>query len=183
MASQQALNAGVYVPSTNIWSDIQLIQSANVNSPEFKELLVRLYQNINLITVALNLKESAYYNTQEFVNSQLWFPNPAITSTGQGQPQFRQDSRMVVNMGPLPDAGTISIPHNINPTMAFSATLVKIAATNPTTGSMKWISIPWLDTAGNIISAYVDDSYVNITTNFDATAYTLCYAVVEYIKN
>ena len=39
---------GAYAPTTFIW-DVEQLQHIEVTSPEFKELLVRLYQNLNLM--------------------------------------------------------------------------------------------------------------------------------------
>ena len=52
--------SGAFVPTTFIL-DVAKIQEVNVNSEEFKELLVRLYQNLNRMSLVLNVKESAYY--------------------------------------------------------------------------------------------------------------------------
>ena len=63
---------GAFVPTNLIW-DVQQLQSVDVNSPEFKELLVRLYQNINNIALVLNIKDTGMYQLSEFVNGQLFF--------------------------------------------------------------------------------------------------------------
>ena len=39
---------GAYVVTTNVW-DVSQLYSIDVKSPEFQELLVRLYQNVNNI--------------------------------------------------------------------------------------------------------------------------------------
>ena len=72
-------SVGSFVPSTNIW-DVQQLYNIDVNSVAFRELLVRLYQNINLITNTLNTKDSGYYDLNPFVNGQLYFPDPANNS-------------------------------------------------------------------------------------------------------
>jgi len=59
MANPQQV--GSFVPTTNVW-DPSEIYSVDVTSPRFKELLVRLYQNVNLIAVVLNTKDSGYYD-------------------------------------------------------------------------------------------------------------------------
>ena len=47
-------NPGAFVETTQIW-DASQIQEMDVNSPDFKELIIRLYQNMNKIALALNL--------------------------------------------------------------------------------------------------------------------------------
>ena len=64
---------GLYVPTTDVW-EVSRIQDIDVNSEEFKLLLVRLYQNINVIALALNQKDSAIYYPSEFVDGQTFFP-------------------------------------------------------------------------------------------------------------
>ena len=73
--NQNSLN--VFLPTTyNI--DVSRVYNTNVSSPEFKELLVRLYQDLNRICTTINLKDTGYYIEQELINSRLLFPNPAI---------------------------------------------------------------------------------------------------------
>ena len=69
-------NLGVFVANTWIL-DVAKIGSVNVNAPEFKELLVRLYQNLSLMNNALNLKVSGYLIDSENVTGKLLFPDPA----------------------------------------------------------------------------------------------------------
>lgn len=176
MANQQAINAGVNVPSTNIW-DVQQLYQVDVNSPEFKELLVRLYQNVNAIALALNVKDTGYYNTQEFVNGQLFFPNPQQTSVGQSGPQFRQVYRLVVNFGPLPDNATASVPHGL--TITPGTTFTRIYGVSNDQIDMEYITIPY---ANPSIDVYVDQNNVNVTTFSDFSHYTITYIILEYIR-
>lgn len=177
-------NFGAFVPTTNVW-DIGRIQEVDIKSPEFKELLVRLYQNVNNISLLLNIKDSGYYSLQEFINGQLFFPNPALDSTTPQSPSYRQVFRTVVNFGPLPNATTTSIPHNIQidtvlPTN-YSFTRIYGAATNPDQTS--FLPLPYSSvTAGSNIEMSVTDTDVVITTDADYSAYTNVYCVLEYIK-
>src|ERR1700674_5791632 len=91
---------GAFVPTTNIW-DVGQLQDVDINSPEFKELLIRLYQNLNLMALVINVKDTGYYVTNELVNGQLFFPNPNLNSTTTSTPAFRQAFRILVNFGPL----------------------------------------------------------------------------------
>jgi len=90
------LGPGLFVPTTNVW-DVSEIYSLEGIKPEFKELLVRLYQNINNLSLALNLKDTGYYTEEEFVTGQVFFPNPSLSSTTQQTPTFRQTFRKVIN--------------------------------------------------------------------------------------
>src|SRR5690606_40889986 len=66
------LNLGAFVPTTNIWDPSELY-TLDIQ-PEFRELLVRLYQNLNNMSLLLNLKDTGYYTLEEFLNSQAFFP-------------------------------------------------------------------------------------------------------------
>lgn len=173
-------NPGLFVPTTNIW-DVGQIYSTDVNSQEFKELLVRLYQNINNIALALNLKDTGYYTIQEFLNGQVFFPNPSLSSTTAQTPTYRQVFRTTVNFGTLPNAGATSVAHNIDITSGYSFTRIYGAATN--TARTSFLPLPFASTTLNqTIQLEVDATNVTITTGIDRTAYTVCYVVLEYIK-
>ena len=108
------LGPGAFVPLTDIF-DSQHIYELEVGSPEFKEFLVRLRQSMNDIAMVLNIKDTGYYVDQEFVNGQAFFPNPALTSTTSQTPVLRQVFRKVINFGTLPNTGTTTVAHGIEP--------------------------------------------------------------------
>lgn len=175
------LGPGLFVPTTNVW-DVSEIYSTDVTSPEFKELLVRLYQNLNNISLALNLKDSGYYTETEFVTGQAFFPNPSLSSTTPATPTFRPTFRQVINFGSLPDDATTSVPHNIAITNNFTFTRIYGTA-NDTTG-LEYIPLPYAsDVEEDIIQLNVDSTNVNITTAGNRTNFDTTYVVVEYIKN
>lgn len=169
-----AANSGLFVPTTNNW-DLSKIQQVDVNSPEFKTLLVRLYQNVNLICVALNIKDSGYYTLNEFVNGQLYFPNPAYNSSTASAASFRQVFRLVVNFGALPNTGVKSVPHGLTPNAAWNFT--RIYATASDTTGFNYLPIPSAQA-----DLTVDAVNVNITTTANLTNYNICYVVLEYFK-
>jgi len=172
---------GLYVPSTFIFDVTQLSQ-VDVNSPEFKELLVRLYQNINTICIALNLKDSAYYDTLEFVNGQLWFPNPLLTSATATKPQFRQVYRKVVNFGVLPNTATKTVAHNIPVKRGYAFTRIYGTATDQI--GLTQLPLPYASPVlVNAVELFVTATDVSITTGSNRTNYTVCSVVLEYIKN
>jgi hypothetical protein len=171
---------GAFVPTTNVWDVTQLYQ-VDVTSPEFKELLVRLYQNINNIATILNLKDTGYYTTQEFVNGQSYFPNPLLNSSTATHATYRQVFRTTVNFGTLPNTGTKSVPHNIQFTAGFSCTRIYATASDPV--GLNYIPIPYTNASGNDISLDVDGTNAIIRTLDDKTNFTICYVVIEYIKS
>lgn len=177
MYSNLQNNTGLFVPSTNVW-DVQELRSVDVNSDAFKELLVRLYQNINDICLVLNVKDSAYYPLQEFLNGQVFFPNPQSSYSPTAE---RQAFRTVVNFGALPNTTSISVAHGINISNGFCFTRIYGASSNPI--SMQYIPIPYASsTLADNISLSVDATNVTITTGSNQSAYTVTYIILEYVK-
>jgi hypothetical protein len=185
MANDQLSNVGSFVATTNIW-DVQQIQSVNVNSADFKELLVRLYQNINNIALALNIKDVGYYSTNEFLNGQLFFPNPNAADNSVQSSTYRQVYRTVVNFGALPNTGSKSVVHNIDidtvtPSI-YSFTRIYGAASK--TDQTAFIPLPYASPTLNLnIQVDITPTQVTITTDFDYSGYETSYIVLEYIKN
>jgi len=176
---------GSFVPTNFVW-DIQQLQQIDVTSPEFKELLVRLYQNINLIALGLNIKDTGLYAiSNEVVNGQLWFPNPANTSSTAATPALRQVFRKLVNFGALPDTATKSVPHGITcKTTTGGTTFTRIYATASDTTNRVYIPIPYASpTLANNIEINVDATNVNITTGSNRSAFNVCYVILEYIQS
>jgi len=179
MADSYSENPGSFVPTSYIW-DVAQLGAIEVTSPEFKELLVRLYQNINNIALVLNTKDSGYYVQEEFVNGQIFYPNPALSSATAQTATYRQVFRKVISFGGLPDTATAQVAHGITVDANTTFTRIYATATNPGTKS---IPIPFASsTAGDIISIDVDATNINITTASNKTAYTVCYVVVEFLK-
>ena len=180
MAVNNSQNYGSFVPTTNIW-DATFIQDIDVNSPEFKELLIRLYQNLNLMALTLNTKDSGLYTNDEFVNGQLYFPNPALSSSTTTNPSARNVYRKVINFGALPNTATKSVLHDIPITAGYSFTRIYGAASDQV--GLTYLPLPFVDAAGtDNIQLDVDQFDINITTTSDRTNYTVTYVIVEYLK-
>lgn len=172
---------GAFIPTTDVY-DIYNVPPLDINSDEFKLFLVRLRQSINNVALVLNIKDSGYYLPAEFINGQLYFPNPdtSVTAANKKATVFRQVYRIVVNFGALPNAATKSVAHNI-PNINDQFTFTRIYATASNTTGHTYIPIPTSQDLGEIYIV-VDATNVNITTTYDATAYNMCYVVLEYIK-
>ena len=178
------LNFGSFVPTTNVW-DIQQLQQLDID-PKLKELLVRLYQNVNNIALVLNTKDSGLYVLQEFLNGQVFFTNPDLNSTSAQSPVQRQVFRMVINFGALPNATTTSLPHGIDISTAMPSTFsfTRIYGVASQSSQMSFIPIPYSSATAviNNIELSVTDSDVIITTAIDYSAYDTCYVILEYLK-
>lgn len=171
---------GSFVPTTNVW-DVEQLQDIDLSSPEFNELLVRLYQNINLISLVLNTKDSGYYNTREFVCGQLLFPNPTANDTDSNANDFRQVIRLVVDFGALPNAASKSVAHGLTVSATTQFTRIYATATDPV--GFNYIPIPYASTTLiNNIELRVDATNVTITTGIDRTAFTEVLVVLEYVQ-
>lgn len=176
MANRQ--NYGAFVDTTNVWDVSEIYESTK--DPQLQELLVRMYQNLNKLSLTTNVKDSAYYVQQEFVNGQSFFA-PLNTSSATAQaPAMRQVFRLVVNFGALPNTATKTVAHGLTPTASWTFTRIYATATNPST---EYIPIPYASTiAGDNVELWIDPVNVNIRTAADYSAYTTTYVIVEYLK-
>lgn len=176
----QVSNFGSFVPTTNIWDTSEIYQ-IDINSIQFRELLVRLYQNVNNIAIVLNSKDTAIYdNTQAIINGQIWFPDPTLSSLTTTSPAQRQVFRTVINFGALPNAAIKSVPHNI--ICNSSTTFTRIYATASDTTGLAYIPIPFVAISGNNIEINVDATNVNIDTGAtNYSNYNICYVILEYL--
>ena len=168
----QQMNVGSFVPTTNVW-DVAQLNDVNVNSPEFKELLVRLYQNINNISLVLNTKSTGYYINEEFVSSKLFY-NPASNNPQQLRPAFIK----TVNTGAL-GAGVTAINHNISVTSRFQWMFISGAATDSST--LVGYPLPFASAAGTNIEVSVTATQILINNNSGVT-FTSSQVTLEYCK-
>lgn len=173
------LGFGSFIPTTFVW-ELEQIRSSNID-PNLKDILIRLYQNLNQIVLPINTKDSAIYDLSEFVNGQIFFSNPALTSLTSQSPTPRQVFRKVFNFGALPNAATKSVAHGITIDANLSITRFYGAATDPSTS---YIPIPFASTVAvaNNIELTMDATNINVITAANYSAYTTCYIVVEYLK-
>jgi len=159
---------GLFFGTTQVW---------NTQGLSDRELLVQLYQNLNNMALALNLKDSGYYVGQEFVNGQIFSPASGSSSVDD----YRQVFRKVIECGALPNAATKAVAHNITITSGFNFTRIYGTATNPSTS---FIPLPYSSsTLNENIKLEVDATNVNITTAINYSAYTTTWVVLEYLKS
>lgn len=152
-----------------------LLQTTFHIPDEPDELKLKLYQYLNSIATVINAKDTGTYSRVEEANSQLYFPDPALLNTDNNFLVYRPVYRKVIDFGTLPNAGLKSVAHGIDITSTFSFTRIYATASNPT--GLTYFPIP-----GSGCDITVDATNVNITTGADKTAFTKCYAVLEYIK-
>jgi len=178
------IKTGLFLPTTYEF-DIQRIQDVEVNSPEFKELIVRLYQTINNIAIVTNFKESGFYVQTEFVTGNLWYPDPTLTMNTTSEPIFRPTYRITVPFGALVNNATKSVPHGITLITASFRIKEVFGVTNKLTLPFSYIPLNYADSSGNIASIIVDATNINITTTsvtINWSLYTDLDIVILYVK-
>lgn len=172
---------GAFLPTTQVW-DVSNIYDTDVNSAEFKELIVRLYQNLNRHALMINIKDTGYYAKEEFVNGQAFFPDPALDSSTSSMPVMRQVIRKVIDFGPLLDTAPKQTAHGITLTSNFTFTRIYGAASD-TTAPFNYIPIPYASpVAASNIELQVDSTFVTITTGSNRTNFDTTYVVLEYLN-
>ncbi len=183
-------NPGSFVTTTYTLDPSEIYQLSG-ESTALQQVLVRLYQSFNYMSLSMNTRDAGLYVQEEFVCGQIYYPNPSNTSTTGTMPlsaEYRQVFRKVIDFGALPNATTKSVPHGIDtlPTSGtyLGFTFTRIYATASDTTNELYIPIPFASsTAGDIISLDVDDTNVNITTASDKTNYNITYVILEYLKS
>ena len=173
---------GVFVPTNLIW-DVQQIYNSDFTE-EQKELLVRLYQNINNIALALNLKDTGVYNNSfSTINGQTWFPNPANNSSTPAVAAPRQVQRLVLLWASaLPNTGTQAQAHGI--TCTASTTFTRIYGAASDTTGLNYIPIPYASpTLANNIEIKVDGTNVTIITGSNRSNFNVTYVILEYLQS
>jgi hypothetical protein len=161
----QQNSTGAYVATTNVW-DIGQLQEIDLSSTDFRELLVRLYQNINNIALILNTKHSGYFLDEEFVTSGVFF-NPVSTSPLD----LRSEFRLVVNVGQIvPGANTKAHGLTIESTWIFTRMYGAVTST----GDNRPVPSASLELK-------VDATNI-VITNSSAVTFTSCIVVLEYLK-
>lgn len=173
--TNQQSNTGLYIGTTQAW-DISVIYQTDVNSPEFKELIVKLATTMNNIATALNLKTSGLYQNQEFQTGQLLFPS---SLTANDQLNQRPLFRMVVNFGALPNTSSTSVAHNIVVNAEF--TFIKIYGASFDPVGLTAIPIPYVSATPVYLELTSTD--VVITTTSNMSNYTDTIIVIEYVKS
>ena len=179
-----SINTGLFVPTTDNY-DLNKLEGKDLGSVEFKQFMIKLMQRTNQIALALNLKDSAMYYQEEFVNGQTFFPDPALSSTTPQTPTPRQVFRLVLSIGALPNAGTKTVPHGIAISNIFTFTRIYGCASS--TVSRDYIPLPFVDVSGTILAGStelsVDQTNIYVTTAGNGTTFDTTYIILEYLKN
>lgn len=172
--TDQQMNTGSYIPTTNIW-EVSQLHDIDVNSDDFKRLLVRLYQNINNIALVVNTKVTGYQIQQEFVSGKLFYN----ASANPNDPlQLRPGFIITINTGAL-GAGITSINHNISVTNTFQWMFISGAATN--SGTLVGYPLPFAGATGNNIEVTVTLTQI-VINNQSGVTFDNSQVTLEYCK-
>jgi hypothetical protein len=173
----QQQNTGSYVQQQSVF-DVGLLYSTEVTSPEFKELLVRLAQQVNNHAISLNEKESGYYLQEIFANGKLFF-NPNSSSQLDLRPGFTK----VIDTGALA-AGVNTIPHGltigVNVPVGNIWSFYKINGAANDFASSNYYPLPFAGAAGNNIEVRVNAANIVITNNSGQT-FSSSTIVLEFL--
>jgi len=165
---------GAFVPTTDVW-DIGEIYETDVKSNEFKELLVRLYQNINNIANVLNIKTTGYYINVE-TNSSNQYYNLANPTDPLNQ---RAGFICTVDIGALA-SGITSVNHGLSVTNTWKWMKIYGAATNSATPV--GYPLPFAGASGNNIEVAVTATQV-VINNQSGNTFTDATVILEYVKS
>jgi hypothetical protein len=172
-------DVGSFIPTTSVW-DVSEVLNIEGLDPQLSELLVRMYQNLSNMATVLNGKDTGMYVLSEFTNGQQFFQNPNQPPASERNSYLRQDFRVVINFGALPNNTTKAVPHGVKIVQGTTFTRIYGAATNP---SLDGVPLPYASASATPIELYVDPTNVYVTTNSDWSGYTTTYIVIEYLKN
>jgi len=179
-------NVGLFIDTTQIWDEYLQAAQGDIDS---RELFLRLYQNINKIAIALNLKDSGLYSQTEFVSGQQWCPINEITNfvgtvgsaSNQLNAEPRQVYRKIVFCGALLNAAAKTIPHGIEVTDTTKFVRIYGAANTINTAVNKLYK-PIPCTGVNPIDLLVNQTSIILTTTTNLTAFNEVWVVLEYLK-
>lgn len=172
-----------YIPSNFIW-DLQELYNVDINQ-DLRELLVRLYENLNVVAIAINDRENGYYNTFEMLSGKQYFRNPIFNSSTTPflAPDFHSCFRIVINFGPLPNTATKSVAHGLLNQISANWHFVGIKGTASDTTGLTYIPLPYASPVlVNNVELYADATNVNVITGINRTNFNECFIELEYYK-
>ena len=187
--AQQETN-GLFIPTSQVW-DIQELYDKKGMSEDVRELFIRLYEELNKIALAINMKDSGMYTTTEFVSGQTFFSNPSYSSATSETAVQRSVYRKVINFGALPvriapaTSANISIAHGI-PGINSGIQFTRIYGCSSNKTNTTYIPIPysWPNDPKENIAVFASTANVTIVTGDTNTwaNYNDTVVILEYLK-
>lgn len=159
-----------YIQQTPIFN----FNDSSVTSVEFQDHMTQLTQAFNNMALVVNQKDTGFYDTIEFVNSQFWYPTTA--SQGQFRPGLRTTYPFALQDFTINPVQNIA--HELTLETNFQFTRIFGAANIP---GFAAIPLPYVNlTAANSIQLDIDSTNIVLRSNADYSAYTDCEIVLEY---
>ena len=171
---------GYYVATTDIY-DSKIIADIDINSPEFKDFLVRLQQRTNTLALYQNNKVAGIFSLDEQINGKQYFQTVQGSGTGQQSQIQRQVYHKTYNLGALPNNMATPYPTGLAIDSNWIATAIYGTATNP---GVAMIPLPFASPiAAENIKLEVIGTNIVITTAMNYSAFTVTYVTLEYVKS
>ena len=170
--TNQQSSTGNFVQQTPTF-DVSRLYQVDVDSDEFKELIVQLAQQVNNVSLSLNNKVSGFYLQEEFVNGNLFFP-----MVSNSQLDLRPNYTKLIYLTNLP-AGITTTAHSITVDANTSFTAIYGVA-NDTIG-FNYYPFGWSNGA-NYLNVRADNTNVIIDNNTGIT-FNKIYVILKYLKN
>jgi hypothetical protein len=171
---------GSSIQTTSVWDPSAIPQNLD---PVLKEFFIRMYQNLNLMSNVLNVKETGQYTTQfTTLTGMTLSPDPANNSSTQAKAAERAVFRTTIIYNvPLPNtAPSAPIPHGIPFNSGFHIFRYLAACTDPV--GLNYIVLPYASPTLNLnIQMDVNANNVIITTGSDRTNFTQNLIFIEYV--
>lgn len=175
-------STGLFLPTTDIISTGSL--NKEVTPEAFREAMFAIIRAFNESNSVINKKDSGLYVQEEFINGQLFFPDPTLSSTTSTAPQYRQAFRRTYKIAALLNAAPLQIPHLLGPTASYSVT--RLYGTANELSINAGIPLPYVDVSGVLacgsIELRIDATNIYITPTGDARNFVTNYVVIEYLK-
>lgn len=134
-----------------------------------------LVEHLKKISNAVNAREIGFFLDEELLSGKSFIPG--VTSAGNPQ-VFRSVFRKVIDFGPLPNAGTKTVPHGIVFDNNFTLIQLFGAATDPT--GLTALPLPLAAAAPFQIELYMNSTDIIVVAGSARSNYTRVFVVVEY---
>lgn len=175
------LPAGPSLRTTSL-INVQEIYRITQDNPGMRDIMLKIYQDLSDILKVLNMKTTGIYWLQESQNNNVYFSNPALSSSSASLPALRNVFSKTFDTGQLPNATTLTIAHNIPFNDAY--TMVDYFGSATDSSGLNYICLPYSSpTSTDCIEVRVDATNIYITTGSNRSNFDRSQIVLEYLKN
>lgn len=165
----------MFLPELVIF-DPRHLNNLDINSEEFKDLIVRITQTINNICINTNKKVIGIYPLEEIATGILYYKNLANPSSPfmpNNPSNFRMVFRFTYATGAIPP-GTLTIAHGLPITNTWEFVDVRGCATDN-------VGLNYYPMTNPLLSVVANGTNI-VITNGTAISFTSGNVVLEYMK-